>query len=134
LWVAGAALASFGIVGAVLTLGLVQRWGEVFPRWMIGVRGRRVPPMLAVIPAVLVSVLVTAASLMYLRIVIIDGVTAATWPLSLPEVFFSVWGAALFVATLAYRRRRQGSCMHRLQTRGGASAEAPTSAVGQTIR
>ena len=24
-------------------LGLVQRWGEVFPRWMIGLSGRRVP-------------------------------------------------------------------------------------------
>lgn len=110
LWVAGAALASFGLVGAVLTLGLIQRWGEVFPRWMIGLRGRRVPPMLAVVPAVFVSVLVTSASFMYLRIVIIDGVTSANWPLSLPEVFFSVWGAALFVAALAYYRRRREAC------------------------
>lgn len=111
LWVAGAALASFGIIGAVLTLGLIQRWGEVFPRWVIGLRGRRVPPMLAVVPAVLVSVLVTAASFMYLRIVLIDGITSATWALTLPEVFFSVWGVALFVAALAYHRRRRGTCV-----------------------
>ena len=38
-------------------LGLVQRWGEVFPRWMIGLAGRRVPIALAVVPASLVSVL-----------------------------------------------------------------------------
>ena len=105
LWFAGAALASFGVVGAVLTLGLVQRWGEVFPHWMIGLRGRKVPPMLAVIPAILVSLLVTGASLMYMRVVAIDGLTASTWPLTLPEVFFSVWGVALFVAALAYYRR-----------------------------
>lgn len=110
LWIAGAALASLGIIGAVLTLGLIQRWGEVFPRWMIGLSGRRVPPMLAVIPAMFVSVLVTSTSTMYMRIVLIDGITPATWPLSLPEVFFAVWGVALFVAALAYYRRRREMC------------------------
>ena len=56
-WSAGLFLATFGLVGAALTLGLVQRWGEVFPRWMIGLAGRRVPIALAVVPASLVSVL-----------------------------------------------------------------------------
>ncbi|WP_051815422.1 hypothetical protein, partial [Glycomyces tenuis] len=102
LWFAGAALGTFGALGAVLTLGLVQRWGEVFPRWMIGLRGRRVPPMLAVVPAVLVSVLITSAAGMYIRLVAIDGVTASTWPLTLPEVFWAVWGVALFIAAMAY--------------------------------
>ncbi|MCD0442958.1 hypothetical protein LO763_04875 [Glycomyces sp. A-F 0318] len=110
LWIAGAALATFGALGAVLTLGLIQRWGEVFPRWMIGLRGKRVPPMLAVVPAVLVSVLITSAAGMYVRVVAIDGVTASTWPLTLPEVFWVVWGAGLFVAALAYHRRRRGVC------------------------
>src|SRR5687767_2492566 len=57
MWIAGLFLANFGLVGAVLMLGLVQRWGEVFPRWMIGLAGRRVPITLAVVPASLVSVL-----------------------------------------------------------------------------
>ena len=56
-WISGLFLATFGLVGVVLTLGLVQRWGEVFPRWMIGLAGRRVPIALAVVPASLVSVL-----------------------------------------------------------------------------
>lgn len=110
LWIAGAMLATLGAIGAVLTLGLIQRWGEVFPRWMIGLRGKRVPPMLAVVPAVLVSVLIMSAAGMYVRLVAIDGVTASTWPLTLPEVFWVFWGAALFVAALAYHRRRRGAC------------------------
>ena len=56
-WTSGLFLATFGLVGAVLMLGLVQRWGEVFPRWIIGLAGRRVPIALAVVPASLVSVL-----------------------------------------------------------------------------
>lgn len=56
-WISGLFLATFGLAGAALLLGLVQRWGERFPRWMIGLAGRRVPVALAVIPASLVSVL-----------------------------------------------------------------------------
>jgi hypothetical protein len=43
IWISGLFLATFGLVGAFLMLGLVQRWGEVFPRWMLGLAGRRVP-------------------------------------------------------------------------------------------
>ncbi|HEX9091721.1 MAG TPA: hypothetical protein VF831_09545, partial [Anaerolineales bacterium] len=56
-WISGLFLANVGLVGAVLMLGLVQRWGEVFPRWMIGLAGRRVPIALAVVPASIMSVL-----------------------------------------------------------------------------
>ena len=44
-------------------LGLVQRWGEVFPRWMVGLAGRRVPMGLAVIPASLASVLLAVGGI-----------------------------------------------------------------------
>ena len=60
---AGAGLAAFAVVGAVLTLGLVQQWGAVFPRWLPILRGRRVPIRLAVVPATLVSLAVTSAGL-----------------------------------------------------------------------
>jgi hypothetical protein len=111
LWMAGAGLATLGGLGAILTLGLIQKWGEIFPRWMIGLRGKRVPPMLAVVPATLVAAMVTAAGVMYIRIVIDrGGVTAETWPLELPETLWVVWGAALFVAAMAYHQRRRGEC------------------------
>ncbi|WP_407284992.1 hypothetical protein [Streptomyces sp. BP-8] len=38
---------------ALLTMGLVSSWGEVFPRWVPFLGGRRVPPLAAVIPATL---------------------------------------------------------------------------------
>ena len=59
---AAAGLGGFAVVGAVLTLGLVQRWGEVFPRWMVGLAGRRVPIKLATVPATIVAVAVASAS------------------------------------------------------------------------
>lgn len=36
---------------ALLTLGLVQSWGEVLPRWIPLLGGRRIPTLAAVIPA-----------------------------------------------------------------------------------
>jgi hypothetical protein len=110
---AGAGLATLGVLGAVLTLGLVQQWGEVFPRWMIGVRGRPVPVGLAVVPAAIVSVVVTSAGLMFVRLGItgrfaenLPGGTSdvAAW---LPEMFWPLWGAALAAATYAYWLRRR---------------------------
>ena len=42
-WISGTLLGNLRPGGTVLMLGLVQRWGENFPRWMIGLAGRRVP-------------------------------------------------------------------------------------------
>ena len=113
---AGAALATLAVGGAVLTLGLVQRWGEVFPRWMPGVHGRRVPIALAVVPAAIVSLVVTSAGLMFVRLGLLgrfavdvpgEELEVAAW---LPEMFWPLWGAALAAATYAYWLRRRGTC------------------------
>jgi len=122
IWISGLFLATFGLVGAVLTLGLVQRWGEVFPRWMIGLAGRRVPIALAVVPASLVSVLLVVGGIviwshldqMVARLVaggakgmeVIEGIA---FPVG-PTLLFPVWGVALAVATLGYYYRRRGPC------------------------
>jgi hypothetical protein len=55
------------LAGAFLTLGLVQRWGEVFPRWVPFLSGKRVPPAMAIVPASLVTVMVTSAGLQVVR-------------------------------------------------------------------
>ena len=121
LWWAGAALATLAVGGAVLTLGLVQRWGEVFPGWIPFLSGKRVPIWFAVVPASLVAVLVTTAGLMFVRMTLTgrlgailgEGVLSAeNWAALAPELLWPLWGAALGAATLAYYYRRRGKCEH----------------------
>lgn len=102
------------LTGAILTLGLVLPWGERFPRWMAGVGGRRVPPLLAVLPATLVAVLFTFGGLELV-------VASASWPtdavvmaLVLP---FWLWGPLLGLATWAYAMRARSRTVPRLVAR-----------------
>ena len=115
LWWAGAALATVAIGGAILTLGLVQRWGEVFPRWVPFLAGRRVPPALAIVPASFVAILVTSAGLMFVRLTFFSTVNDVftfidpeDWAALAPELLWPFWGIALGAATLAYYLRRRG--------------------------
>ena len=122
LWIAGLFLANFGLVGALLMLGLVQRWGEVFPRWMIGLAGRRVPIALAVVPAALVSVLLIVGGIaiwsglpQMIDNLVADGGKSIELVGGIlfhvgPTLLFPVWGLALAVATLGYYYRRRGPC------------------------
>lgn len=104
---AGAWLATFAVIGAVLTLGLVQQWGERFPRWMVGLAGRRVPVPLAVVPASVVSVLVTSAGLgLGSHLAAPSGPVSGFW-IHLPQLLWPVWGVALGAATLGYYLRRR---------------------------
>ena len=121
-WISGLFLATFGLVGVVLMLGLVQRWGEVFPRWMIGLTGRRVPIALAVVPASLVSVLLIVggiaiwSGLAQMVAVLVAGGAEGIGLIGEiifqvgPTLLFPVWGVALAVATLGYYYRRRGPC------------------------
>jgi hypothetical protein len=129
-WVSGLFMATFGLVGAALTLGLTQRWGEVYPRWVAGLAGRRVSIALAVVPAWLVSVLlivggVTVWSRLPQMVTNLSaGGTANTDLLGEvvlqvgPVLLFPVWGGSLAVAALGYAYRRRGPC--RACGRGGA--------------
>jgi hypothetical protein len=118
LWWAGAALATVAIIGALLTLGLVQRWGEVFPRWIPFLAGNRVPPAVAIVPASLVSILVTTAGLMFVRLTLLGTIGRAftfidveDWAALAPELLWPFWGVALAAATLAYYHRRRAPCI-----------------------
>jgi hypothetical protein len=112
IWLAGALLATMGAGGALLTLGLVQRWGEVYPRWIPYLRGKPVRPRTAIVPASLVAILITSAGLMYVRWFLLGRfrLTSETWGLFLPELFWPLWGTALGAATLAYHLRRRRAC------------------------
>lgn len=119
LWYAGAALATVAVAGALVTLGLIQPWGEVVPRWIPLLGGRRVPPALAIVPAGLVAVVVTSAGFMFWRVTLRGGFDLGSfgtitvvdaWAAVLPELLWPLWGAALGAATFAYYLRRRGPC------------------------
>jgi hypothetical protein len=119
LWWAGAALATLAVGGAALTLGLIQPWGETFPSWLPWIGGRRVPPMLAVVPAGLVALIVTSAGVMFWRLTLRGGfelgigetlTLQGEWAAILPELLWPAWGVALALAALAYYYRRRGRC------------------------
>lgn len=108
---AGFGLAAFAVVGCLLTLGLVQRWGEVFWSWVPLLGGRPVPVGMAVVPALFVATIVTSAGLAFDAAVLgghLEELPGAEqdWAAWAPELLWPVWGAALAVAALAYRSRR----------------------------
>jgi hypothetical protein len=109
---------------AFTAVGLVSRWGEVFPRWIPVLRGRRVPVLFAVVPAALGAAVLTllwtwmAVSMsLGLRI---DGspqgaaspVSFGDWKGLLAVAAYApllLWGPLLGAVTISYwRRRRHG--------------------------
>lgn len=110
---------------AFTAIGLVARWGEVFPRWIPWLHGRRVPTAAAVVPATI------GATVLTLVFTVIAVVTTATQsktngdplPADFPSraggwetVYFYatyvplvLWGPMLGVLTYAYWRRRRAA-------------------------
>lgn len=96
-----------GVGGAVLTLGLVQRWGTVFPFWIPFLRGRRVPPAVAIVPAGLIATVITAAGVCVLRVYLTGQFETVQLSAIWPMLLWPLWGLGLGVATVGYYRRRQ---------------------------
>ncbi|MBM7784126.1 hypothetical protein [Tenggerimyces flavus] len=102
----GASLGVAGLVGAILTLGLVSRWGETFPQWLPFVGGRAVPVWLAVVPGLVVAtvVCVSAPSMVAHWFATMPVVDAFVATLFVPA---PVWGPLLGSAVVAYWLRRR---------------------------
>ncbi|WP_255258127.1 hypothetical protein [Bacillus sp. AFS018417] len=116
-WVFG----SICIGGGILTLGLIQKWGEIFPRWFPFIGGKRVPIMLAVVPASIIAIAVTAAGFVFtfsffavtFHLMPVDNILLSQiWGTVGPMVFWVPWGVALGLAAIAYYYRRRGKCTH----------------------
>jgi hypothetical protein len=101
---------------AFLAVGLVSRWGEVFPSWMPVIGGRRVPTMAAVLPASAGALVLTVGT--FARVSGFDEFTAPDgstvylegWRLGLFTATYGpllAWGPLLAVATVAYYVRRR---------------------------
>ncbi|KUJ67389.1 hypothetical protein ACZ90_28310 [Streptomyces albus subsp. albus] len=108
---------------AFTAIGLVARWGEVFPRWLPRLRGRRVPVRLAVVPAVMGAMVLTVMFSLVTPITTVMGKTirgdelppdAPGQGTGIASVWFYscyaplvLWGPLLAVLTAAYWRRRR---------------------------
>jgi hypothetical protein len=104
-----------------LTLGLVQPWGEVLPRWLPLLGGRRVAVRAAVVPAAigagllfLIEGYALLNSLFHFRVSTqtICVLPETGWQVSLLKVAYApllAWPLLLTVVTVAYHRRRTGS-------------------------
>jgi hypothetical protein len=101
----GLCLGFAAIGGAVLTIGLLMRWGSVYPRWIPVVGGRPVSPVWPTATAVVVGVAVTVAGRSMLQMTFTEEDVMTKWEtmLMLP---FPVWGPLLIAAAIAYYRRR----------------------------
>lgn len=100
----GLTLSSGAWLGVFLTLGLIRPWGEVFPRWMPGLAGRRVPIAAAAVPGGLIAATVTFAAvpmmLMYMELPLDQAVTGF---IAFPCWY---WGPALALAVWGYVAHR----------------------------
>ena len=113
----GLSLGFFAIGGSVLTLGLLMRWGSVYPRWIPMVGGRTVSPVWPTVFAIIVGIAVTVAG-RSLTQMMVSGVDVA---IAAPEFFllmpFPVWGPLLIAAAIAYYRRRTATVgRHAIET------------------
>ena len=100
---------------ALLTLALVRPWGEVVPRWVPRLRGRRIPRGVVVVPATIGGILLTliwgfafAGLLGWNGSTVWDEISGTGWRSLMigcyvPALF---WGPMLLWLTRAYARRR----------------------------
>lgn len=106
--VMGILLGLAGLAGATLTIGLLCRWGRVFPRWMPFVGGRVVPVMFPTLAAGTVGVVMAVAGRSMVQQVIYEG-EPEDW-LIVAALPFPIWGPALMLAAYAYYLRYRGRC------------------------
>jgi hypothetical protein len=102
----------------LLSLGLVRPWGEVFPRWLPFVGGRRVPPVgatvLAVTGAIALTAIWTFATVNFFVLTVFGppgkgfAFVNGWWEALLVLCYVPLlsWGPLLLALALAYHRRR----------------------------
>lgn len=114
------ALIAVETLAALLPLGLVQRWGEVWPRWVPWVGGRRIPPRFVIVVASLGAAAVT----LIIGVTAVQLVAATLQGTSNPilqvqagwlrafmlahYVPWVLWPLGLWVAIVGFARRHAG--------------------------
>lgn len=111
---------------AFLAVGLVATWGETWPRWVPGLRGRRIPVALAAIPAAIGSLLLMLLPYTMVMYAFGLGITGEPtnlvvhgWQIAVFWVAYAplaAWGPLLAVLTVHYWRRRTGGTRRTVRT------------------
>ena len=130
-------LSVFSELLAFTAVGFVSTWGEVFPRWVPLLRGRRVPTLGAVIPGALGAAILTVLWTYSLGMLALGRTMSGaelqsggaldlhTWQGVLAVSMYVplvAWGPLLGAVTFAYYRRRT-AC--RAQADGGHDIRRP---------
>lgn len=104
----GVSMGLAGLAGAVLTSGLIARWGKRYPRWLPVVGGRVVSPTWPAALAAIVGLAATVAgrSMVQVALTAEDGVGHLDMATVLLVMPLPVWGPLLVVAAAGYYRRR----------------------------
>ena len=104
----GLSLGFAALGGSVLTVGLISRWGEVFPRWLPVLRGRAVPAAVALV----VAGAITLAGRSIIQPVVTGDANLGEAGAEALLIFpFPIWGPLLGAAAIAYYLRRRGACV-----------------------
>ncbi|YCK37378.1 hypothetical protein ACNF49_25990 [Actinomadura sp. ATCC 39365] len=105
-------LSTLSELAALLSIGLVRRWGEVVPAWVPLLGGRLIPPLAALVPAtaggVILSVLPVQTVLQWMGAVDEIAYENVWWEI-LAKVCISplnLWGPTVLALTFAYYLRR----------------------------
>ncbi|WP_433131341.1 hypothetical protein ACQPWW_10075 [Micromonospora sp. CA-240977] len=106
----GVAITVVPPVAGLLVLGLVQRWGQQFPRWMPGLGGRPVPRLLAVVPAGTVALTLVVygvlSSAMFVGRLLSGELSWSDvwdgWAVTATLLVFLGWGVSMGVTTVGY--------------------------------
>ncbi len=109
-------LSAFAECLGLLTLGLIQPWGERVPPWVPFLGGRRVPVLAAVVPAALGAAALTALTVTAACGGWQEEMRAAdapkgwsAWIMTVCYLPMLAWGPLLGLVTVAYYRRRRSS-------------------------
>jgi len=123
---------------ALTAFGLVRGWGEVVPRWIPLIGGRPVPPLAAIVPAVLGSLALILIWTYGFRDVFfsLDGVPIPfandAWATLMIACYapLNLWGPLLLLLTWAYDRRRRGAVRYPQSIRGSVRGRSMASTDG----
>ncbi|MGI5417539.1 hypothetical protein [Actinomadura luteofluorescens] len=106
------ALAALSELFGLLALGLIQPWGETWPRWVPFLHGRRIP----VLPVTASAALGSVATTVYGGLLVytssnahIDGTAWARWLIDILYAPLLLWGPLLAVVAVHYHLRRRAT-------------------------